>query len=489
MKKTQKQNLLLQTAVAAALAGMYGTAFAGSISSPAADSSATVYAAEALTSSTVVTTPSITYTMGVNRAIGQDFTIVFTPSAGSTLVPGNCLAANFTAAGLGSAGVTFSTKRASASECAIQVGVTSATDTTTTITSIGAGTAGVQGLVLATHPLATAGSSVSYTVNLWDLGETARIDNSGPLTRVVGTSINAINVYAAASDIATVADVNNGNGPLKGFLANSTAPADTASVAAANLTFSNNPTSAKTADGSTVFDFAATAGTVTVALTDASSSFSGLATGKLCLDKDNDATYCEAGEVFPAAVGSTATLATIPSSAFSAAPSAATRAISFQADGTTSLGTSRTIAVAGSVTPTVGSAHAFADTATKNATAWVWSANAIELWTPYFSTAPGWISRFVFQNTGAAVGYTATCAAEVGNTVVAGTAIAGTLTAGQTVLQAADVCTFSGASRGSVRFIINAPVGAIHGSYNLVNATSGSVSMVDMTRPFANTTY
>jgi hypothetical protein len=485
MKKNAKaKTVLLQTALAAALATMYGSAFAGTISSPAADSSATVYATEALTSSTVVTTPSITYTMGVNRAIGQDFTIVFTPSAGSTFVPGNCVAANFSTAGVAGA-FTFSTKRSSASECAIQVGVVSATTTTQTITSSGTG----QGLVLATHPLATAGGSVSYTVNLWDLGETARIDNSAELTRVVATSVNAINVYAAASDTITTADVNNVNGPLKGFVAEGTAPADTTSVAAAYLTFDNNTVAAKIADGTTNFSILTTTGTVTVALTDATASFSGLATGKLCLDKDADGTYCETGEVFPAAVSGTATLATIPAAAFPAVTTAATRAISFQANGTTSLGTSRTIAVAGTVTPQVGAAHAFADTASKNATAWVWSANAIELWTPYFSTASGWISRFAFQNTGIAVGYSATCAAEVGNTVENGASVTGTLQPGMTMINAADVCTFSGNTRGNVRFIINAPVGAIHGTYNLVNATTGSSTVAEMTRPFSGTTY
>lgn len=479
MKKMQQRNVLLQTAVASALVSMYGAAFAtGAITSPANDAAATVYAAEALTSSTTVTTPSIVYTMGVNRALNQDFTIIYTPSTGSTLNPANCVAGNFSQGGAGA--VNFSTKRASASECAIQVGVTAATDLTTTITA---------NLALASHPLATANSEVSYTVNLWDLGETARIDNSGPLTRMVAKSVNAINVYAAASDTSTVADVNNTNGPLKGFVANTTAPADTDTVAAAYLTFDNNSVAAKTADGSSIFDFKGTAGTLSLTLTDASKAFAGLAVNKLCLDADADSVYCEAGEVFPAAVANAATLALIPSTAFPAQGAVATRAISFQADGTNSLGTNRTIAVTGTVTPAVGVAHAITDTASKNATAWVWSANAIELWSPYFSTAPGWISRFSFQNTGIAVGYSATCAAESGNTVVNGAAVTGTLNPGMTVINAADVCTFTGNTRGTVRFIINAPVGAIHGTYNLVNATTGSSSVAELTRPFAGTTY
>ena len=477
-----KRNNILQAAIAAALATTVGAAYAGSITSPATNLLAIKYATEALTSATVVTTPSISYTMGVNRAAGQDFTIVYTPSAGATLVPANCVAANFSATGTGALGVTFSTKRASASECAIQVGVTSATDTTTVITSSGA----AQALSLATHPLATAGSSVSYTVNLWDLGETARIDNSAALTRTVATSVNAINVYAAATDSATIADVNATAGPLKGFLTGGIAPLDTATVAIANLTLDNNSVAAKIADGATNFDFTATVGTITIVLADATKSFGALSPGKLCFDKNNNTTLCEAGEAFATPVGSSATLATIASAAFPAVTTTATRQVSFQNDTTTSIGTNRTIAVSGTVTPAVGAAHAFADTSSFNASWWTWSANAIELWSPYFTTTTGWISRFAFQNTGIAVGYSATCLAETGNTVTAGAAATGTLDAGMTVINAADVCTFSGNPRGNVRFVINAPAGNIHGTYNVVNATSGSVAVAEMTRPFGN---
>lgn len=485
----KKQNVILQAAIASALLATFGAANAGTISAPAADSAATVYAAEALTAGTVVTTPSVTYTMGVNRAIGQDFTIIYTPSAGSTFAPASCVGTNFSAAGTGSSGVAFSTKRASASECAIQVSLTSATDTTTTITSSGA----FQALTLATHNLNTAGNSVSYTVNLWDLGETARIDNSAALTRVVGTSVNAINVYAAAADTGTVADVNATAGPLMGFVA---ANGDTATVANAALTIDNNSANAVTADGVTAFDFLTTTGTLSLSVADATKAYAGLAANKFCADFSG-ATACETGEVFTVttdtgALTSPAANAGAAVAAFPARGATATVNVTFQADGTSSLGTSRTFAVSGTVNPQVGAAHAFADTANKNATWWTWSANAIELWSPYFSTAPGWISRFAFMNTGTAVGYTATCNAESGNTVANGAAVTGTLTAGMTVINAADVCTFSGNTRGNVRFIINAPAGNIHGAYNLVNATSGSTSISDMTRPFgtvAGTTW
>lgn len=481
----KKRNMIMRAAVAAALVSAYGAANAGSITLPAA---ATKYAAEALTAATAVTTPAVTYAMGVNRAIGQDFTMIFKPSAGATLTPANCVAANFNFGGMGATGAvfTFSTKRASASECAMQVAVTGGiAPVGATVTTTNAAAA----LVLATQPLATAGSSVSYTVGLWDLGETARIDNSTDLTVAVATSVNAVNVYAAAGDTATVADVNGVDGPLKDFLANATAPADTNTVAAANLTFDNNSVNAKIADGTTNFDFTGTAGTTTVVLTDANKSFSALAAGKLCLDRNANSTYCEAGEAFAAPVGTSATLAAITSAAFPVQGTTGARAVSFQADTLTSLGTSRTFAVGGTVTPAVGTPHAFADTASKNSSWWTWSANAIELWSPYFSTNSAWISRFAFQNIGIAVGYTATCLAETGNVVTNGAAVTGTLNPGMTMINASDICTFSGASRGNIRFVINAPAGNIHGTYNLVNAATGSSTVSELTRPFAAATW
>lgn len=478
----KKRNVVLQAAVAAALFSTFGVANAGTISIPAADSAATKYATEALISTTVVAIPAVTYTMGVTRTAAQDFTMIFTPSTGATFVPANCVGANFLVAGAGAA--TISTKRASATECAIEVDVTTDFTTATTIRTSGVAAA----LALATHPLAVAGSTVAITVSLRDLGETAFIDNSGTLSRTVATSVNAINVYASTSDTLTTADVNASAGPLKGFLSNATAPSDSSTIAQANLTFDNNTVSAQDATGAALFNFAATGGTLSLTLTDANKSFGALTPAKLCIDLDSDAVLCEAGEFFGTPVGNAATLAAIPSTTFPGVGTAATRTVSFQNNGA-DLGTARTIAVTGTITPAVGAAHALADTTSKNATYWVWTANAIELWAPYFSTAPGYISRFSFQNTGIAVGYTTTCQAEVGNTAIVGTAASGTLNAGMTIIPAGDVCTFSGAARGVIRFVINAPAGNIHATYNVVHQASGAFTSADLTRPFATATH
>ena len=244
------------------------------------------------------------------------------------------------------------------------------------------------------------------------------------------------------------------------------------------------------------------AGTATIVLND-TSAFAGLAPGKLCADFANAGTFgtlCEAGEVFTP-VGTTATLAAIPAATLSAGGSVLIP-ISYQASGTASLGVSRTLSLSGTITPTVGAAHAFNNTGNPvfgvvfgpavafNPTFWVWSANAIQLWTPYVSTNGGFITRFVFQNTGAgAVLYSAVCTAEPGNVVTLGVNAAGTLAAGTTVIDANSVCSFSAGTRGSVVFTIAAPASSIKGAYNLVNPQTLSPAIIEMERPYSGPTF
>jgi len=464
-------------ATALAIASVCGSAaFAGSITTPVNDAAAVVYAAEALLSTTDLTVPSIVYTMGVARTTAQDFTVILTPSAGATFTTAGCLAALPTIGGAGAA--TVSQKRSSASECAYEVDVTTAFTTATTLT--------FANLVFDTHGLNVAGGNASVTVALKDLGETAFIDNSGTLTRKVATSVQAVNIYAAAADTATTADVNATGGPLTGFVAGGAAPADTAIIAKANLTFDNNSANAKAADGTTNFDFAATAGTAAVTLT---GTTSGLKTDSFCIDLDADATLCETGEKFTA-TATAATLTGIASTTFPAQGATATRLVSFEADGTTQLGTSRSFAVSGTITPAVGAAEALADTASKNATWWTWTANASQLMTPYLSTNAQYVTRFSLLNTGSTdVGYSVTCYTENGSTATNGAT--GTLKASKTtVVAAADACSFSGAPRGAVMFTINAPINTVKGVYNIVDAATGANGFVPLTRPYnaANTT-
>lgn len=460
---------LTANTIVAAIGLVWGTAaVAGSISTPANDAAATKYAVEAVVNTTDITLPAVVYTMGVARTTAQDFTVVIKPSAGAAFTAGSCLAAVPVVAGAGAG--TANLKRASTTECAYEVDVTTATTTATTLT--------FTGFVLDSHTLGTSGNSASVTLDIYDLGETARIDNTGTLTRVVAKSVTAINVYANTSDTATTADVNAAGGPLTGFVAGGD---DTVSIAKASLRMDNNTAGATAADGTTPFDFTATTGTATVTAT---GDFGGLKANKFCLDLDNDATLCETGEVLTVASG-VGTLAAIASSNFPVQGATHDRVVSFEADGTSNLGTSRTFALGGTITPQVGAAHAVVDTNSKNSTWWVWTANASELQTPYFSTDSQYLSRFFFQSyNGAAVGYTATCYAESGVTITYGAAKTGNLNSGTTAVNAADICTFGDTTRGSIRFIINSPIEKIKGTYQAVNKTTFAITLNNLTRPY-----
>lgn len=130
----------------------------------------------------------------------------------------------------------------------------------------------------------------------------------------------------------------------------------------------------------------------------------------------------------------------------------------------------------------------YSDQAYNLGTTHTWTTNGTILQTPWFSTATGWISRFVLTNTGStAAPYSASCMAEAGNTPTAGVSATGTVPAGgQLILAATDVCTFSGATRGAIEFTVNGPSASIQGSYNLVNASTGSSAMAHMIRPGTN---
>ncbi|MDP1901611.1 MAG: hypothetical protein Q8K96_14330 [Rubrivivax sp.] len=473
-------------AAALAIAGVCGSVYAGTITAPATP---TKYAVEAMTAATPVTLPAITYQMGVGRPIGNGFTFIVTPSVGATfatVLGVQCPIPVY----VGPSTVSITVKRQSTIECAYDVQVA------TLAITVG-DTFTVNGLALATHPLATAGGSVNVNVNLKDPGETAQIDNTNTLAVTVANSVQAINIYAATSDTATVADVNAVGGPLTGFVAGGAAPVDTTTVAAAWLTFDNNSANAKDATGAANFDFtnaivtgvgpAGTGtGTAAIALT---GSTIGLKASKFCIDLDNDTTLCEAGEVLTAnATGGT--LSGITVAAFPVQGTTATRTVTFEVTGTTPLGTSRNFALTGTVTPAVGAVEALADTASKNATAWVWGANASQLMTSYMSTNGRFVTRFSMLNTGAAaVGYSVQCYAEGAN--VATNGANGTLkAAGTTVLDAGSVCSFSDATvpRGAVIFTINAPIGTVKGSYNIVDAVTGANGFLPLVRPYGTAT-
>jgi hypothetical protein len=469
LEKYAMKKFTVKATVLAAGSVFGATAFAGAFDLPAA---ATRYAVEGVTASTAVTLPQLRYWVGVPRTSAQDFTVVLKPGAGATFNAASCAAAVPTVANMGTglgAG-TASLKRSSTSECAYEIDVTTNFAGDMNITN------GVRltfpNLQLASHGLATAGTSHSVSIDVWDLGETARIDNIGSVLASVATSANAIVLTPTADTDLTSTNVNDAAGALFGFIAQN---GDTTRVADANFTLTVGNAATFRADGVTAFNFGQHATNLTLTMT---GDFSGAIAGANAVQ----VALCGTTSNMTIA-GGTATVI-IPATQCNgvAVPGPATGQILWTSAGNQSLGTSRTFGLSGATATTGGTGTTLAGSASW----WTWTANAITLQTPYFSTDPGTgiFSRFYFTNTGSAATYSATCfAAGDAGAITYGAARTGTLAVGQTMINARDICTFADRTRGAVTFTINAPVRAIKGVYNLVvNGTSNA--SLPLVRPY-----
>lgn len=470
-------------AAAAATACAASGASAGSVTAPAAPIK---FALEAVTNTTPVTIPVLTYTMGVGRAANQNFTfIVKVPSGSTTAFSGTCPnGANVTTS---NPNITLAVKRQSASECAYDVTVANVAN------SVNVGdTISLANLTVNNHALGS-GTNLSVVVNLADPGETARIDNSADISATVATSTQIVSLYAGA-DTHTTADVNfnSGNSPLFGFVAGA-AVGQTSTVNDDTLTtyanFSVNVAAGYViANGTTAANAANTVTNVTLTVT---GDYSGLVTNFA------NGTGSGASAVVVAGNGGTITptVTFTPNNASSTAAFTLTGAqliatgatpvrVQLATAQTQSLGTQRVYQVSGSANPTVNAAESIGN----NASWWTWKANAIQLATAFFNNdnTNGNLTRFFFQNLGTSAKYTATCYTESGVTPTYGVAQTGTLTgAGTTAINASDVCTFSTGKRGSIVFTINSAAGKVKGVYQ--QAINGAAAgYIALERPYAN---
>jgi hypothetical protein len=468
-------------ALAVATAAVCGAgAHAGTASvSPAAK----VYAVESLTSTTPVALSTVTYTMGVARASNQGFTVIVRQPAGSstTLVCGSLPTVQTNAAGA----AIVTVKRASATECAYDV------DVTTNATNVVVGNQiNFAGISINSHGLASAGDTEKLNIALFDTGETARVDNSTDVQVTVASSARAVSLTANA-DTHTQADVNfnNGNSPLFGFLAGqvgSAAVADTTTMTNAAFNVAVNG-SLYNAAGSLV-NAASLLTNVVVTVT---GDFSGLVTafggaGNSSVTYANAVPSTVTPTVTYTAGGAASTAVFAVAGSNMNATGNTTVTVGLVTAGTQSLGTSRTFGVSALVNPTVGAQQVLSG----NASWWTWSANAIQLASAFFNndTNNGNLTRFFFQNVGAAASYSATCYGETGLTVTYGTARTGTLINGTTAINASDVCTFSSGKRGSIVFTINSSAGKVKGVYQ--QAINGaSAAYIPLERPYLNGTY
>jgi len=457
-------------AIALATASICGSAaFAGTITAPTASGAgvATAYAVEGLAAdgTTNIVLPAITYQMGVSRTSAQDFTMIYRPSTGSTFAACPIAPAAFVIAGTNAASVLVSNKRSSATECAYEVDIGHDGDfpTTTDLTLT------LNALTLDTSTLA-AGTAVTLSLGLFDLGESARIDNGSDLTRVVASSGNALRM-TATQDTATTTDVNHPDGPLFGFVPDGD---DSASTARAGFVINNNSgaTVFYKPDGTTPWDFTSDGTEIDVTI---NGVFQGLATGGFDITGS-------LGTPTVTVAGGNATFSFVPAD-FSGTGNYTVSA-SFLSAENVSLGTSRTFGVAAVADVQVG-----ANTTVPggNPAWWVWDANASQLVSPFFNTNVNYITRFFFLNTGDTdVGYTVQCYTEGGNTVTNG--VGGTLAAAATTnLTASSICTFPPATpRGAVVFTINTRVGDIKGTYQQISPTGADGVVQPLVRPYNN---
>jgi hypothetical protein len=312
---------------------------------------------------------------------------------------------------------------------------------------------------------------------VWDLGETARIDNSADLTNTVGQTYQGVTL-TATQDTGTVTNVDDSRGPLFGFVA---ANDDTADFASANFALNINA-SLLTNAGAAFTNDALTNVTFTV-----SGDFDGVSTNFAGMS--NASVNLAAMTVTTAGTGASATASFTATDAQLNATGATNGNVRLKTLGTKSLGTSRTYGISAVVNPEL--AGVADQNLSGNASWWVWGANAMELRSAFFNndTTSGNFTRFFFQNTGADASYSATCYTDdAAKTVTYGTAKTGTLRTGQTTITAADICTFSAGQRGAITFTINGPAANVKGVYQ--QAINGAAAgYLPLERPYAAKTY
>jgi len=455
------------------------------------------YAAEGLTATTTVAMASSTYTLGIDRASGSEFTVIMTPSVSGTEFTSTACALKPTIA---SGTATVNIKRQSVTECAWSVIPTNNFQSASSNVKVQA--------VFGKHTMNTVGSTVGITLDIRDAGELSRLDNAAALTQTLATSVNAIGLAAPTETGGTLIDVNFAvsgvSKPLMGFVGALGTPTGTTTVGRAPFYITNNATvstavppvataiNAKDATGAADFDWNgsnSSAGGVAFTVTGDFSGLSAVGVQTYALGA-----VASAPVVTVNAASTTATF-TIAKTDLGGAGTQTGFVLNLTSAGTASLGTKRTFAMSAIATPAVGSAVSL----TGNTSWWTWTANAIQLLTPFFNTdsGSGVNTRFFFSNTGTtAATYSSTCSGEPGATVVQKAASAlhshtGSLVVGTTVIDAKDLCTFSNGptvtGRGSVVFTVNAPAGNIKGVYNL-GAVGGGNAYIPLNRPYAGNT-
>ena len=240
------------------------TTYAGAIA-PASALVVTNYAREALDDSTAVSAPGVAVTFNAFKAtIGTPYRVILEVANGSFgnntgVVPNDTFGAVAGTTTANCVPVTFSGQDASkqlAWEC---TPITSAGTTEDNFgISFDAGT-----LKVTADGLKNGGAATTIKASLQSREGFATYDTVAAKDYMKG--VQAIDIVAA-NDTNTKTDVNHANGPLFGFVADATVPADTTTIAQARFVVSNNvpalgATPAVCPDATTAFDMNITTAT------------------------------------------------------------------------------------------------------------------------------------------------------------------------------------------------------------------------------------
>jgi hypothetical protein len=424
---------------------------------------------------TVITLPPIEYQMTLVIEPNEDFTLVFDLGSDGefTADPAINIAGNYNNTQANTDLLSCAKRRGGVGsrEIAFACNVSD----TNGIVNQAAANLRITASTFNSHALNADGTSGTLELGVWDWTENARVDYSANevltfTTKMASGFGNVTDTTGLPQDLGTTIDATL-DAPLTGFVV--VVGGDNVNIANGNLLFTGNvlandntntvarnvsdPNLAYALNAGDVVDFLVTDDSSFTGLTDLNIVTSGATVRGFTLGTGNaNATVSVNG----AELGGFG------------------HNVEYYADGTTVLGTSRTLGASATLDPFSGGEDINYPGRTDW---WVWDSNGTVLQSPLFNM-PGspWVPNFVLTNTGANdADFTITLQGETGTTITPGTVTSGTIPAnGSLVLPVSNVVDSisGGVARGTAIFTVSAAAQNITGLYQLVNPTAGSIS-------------
>jgi hypothetical protein len=342
-------------------------------------------------------------------------------------------------------------------------------------------------LTIAGNGIASPASSGTVTLTQSVYDTSANAVAGGSTGRLSTKAANLVTYspsysFSVTTGSAQTADVNAASGVYKGFTG--AVSTTTAALGAISIANASTPPLANGAGTSTANTVLGSTSVLTVtgdftAAANANGTYTTPALSRVFLGS----TTC-AGSGNVSANSLTATTATFPLNYATASGGNGTVCLTIE--GNTAIPAASYTAVYTAKAATGYTAAA----ATSSASLGSISRNGGQLTSPWFTLAPGWISRFILTNTSSqAAPYSISVVTESGNTATTVPAgLSGTVPAnGMVVINAGDfVSSFSGSTRAAATFTFQSGRSNINGVYQVVNATSGAITNQTMVAPGTN---